>query len=241
MSHSNLVFRFFSIQLLILGSLFSMPPQGQLFTNFKYKSASVLPIVYFPGENDEFTPFVILGREAGGKNAGTYDDFGGRRDPGEVNPAQTAAREFAEEGLTKQSLGMGKGTMQRYIDPVADNTELVLATKRAVMFITRFSASDIIAFRHKFFEALALQTDPHKREKDVIATVGWGELLHAVKHAQSNSGITVPAMITDPLAGKENGLQRSIITLRPLLVRKLRPLAQGQPFRAGQNAKIWFY
>lgn len=268
MSQSNLVFKLALVSFLICSSLFPVPPERQKYDqsslvgiiakgkkrskellqasespellNFKYKSASVLPFMLLPEENGNMM-YVILGREAGGKNAGLYDDFGGRRDPGEIDPARTAAREFAEEGLTKQSLGMGKGTMQRYIDPEGDNTELVLATKRAVMFITRFSAPEIVAFREKFFQALIEQTDVHKKEKDVIATVSFAQLLHAVKNADSNDGITVSAYLTDPEAGKENDFRRSTITLRPLLVRKLRPLALGQSFRVGKNPKIRFY
>src|SRR5688572_1674937 len=68
--------------------------QKPLLTTVHFTTACGLP---FFVQNGNY--YFILSREAGGHDKGTFDDFGGKRDPGEDHPIISAAREFWEEAI----------------------------------------------------------------------------------------------------------------------------------------------
>lgn len=212
--------------------------QQKSLTEFNYASASVLPITYFE-RNGQQVKYAILARESGGKDAGTYDDFGGSRDHGELHPAITAAREFFEEAICANTLGMSLNDVRHYIDIKTGNTELILAQGHRCMFLTHFIAKDMIRFKNNFHHARAKARGKF-REKDRIATVHWDLLKDAIKKSQSDKGVTVQARLVDPATGHDEG-HKTTITLRPLLVKKLRPLFENKDFNMGKSSKIRFY
>src|SRR5271163_3778362 len=86
-------------------------------------TGSVLP--YFV-ENG--TKYVILGREAHGKDQGTYDDFGGSLDATcDVDAQAAAAREFSEEAILRFTVPLFSA--KEFIDPEKDNTKDIIAFK----------------------------------------------------------------------------------------------------------------
>ncbi len=93
---------------------------------FNYRSASVLP-VFHERSFHKSTKWVILTREAHGGARGYYDDCSGGRDRGEENPLETAAREFYEEAILKDTVDASIPETKNFIDiNSANNTEKII-------------------------------------------------------------------------------------------------------------------
>lgn len=238
MNKSSIIIRFMAVFYLVSGVAFGMQ-QAQSLSQYPFNSASVLPFTYFNKKGKQ-VKYVILGREAGGRDKGTYDDFGGSKEQNEKHPMITAAREFYEEGIVNDTLGWNLTTTRAHIDLNQNHTEAILALGTAVTYITHFSTNDIINFRKKFEAARAKQTSWKYKEKDRIATVRWDALVAAITNSKNNTGVTVQARLIDPATGKDEA-QLSTITLRPFLVKRLRPYVTNQHYQQGKSPKIRFY
>lgn len=204
-------------------------------SQYDFGSASVLPIFR---ENN--TIYCILSREAGGKDKGTYDDFGGKRDPGENHPLISAAREFFEEAILELSLGLTLNAVMEYID-IANKkhskTLYILANSRNVAYITYFGLYKD-AFLANFYAARNKATSHHLREKDRLAIVEWNTLKQAISESKYNSNVMVNARELNP---QTNTFETKQIKLRPYFVNKYRPFFMNKPYKEGMNKKIRFY
>lgn len=241
---------------IITASIFSMGVRpGQKLTSIQFTGAAVLPITEWgkTGQDNETqkTKYILVSREAAGWDRGTWDTFGGSRDPHETNPLDTAAREFEEEGITAQTLGLDYVALRNFIDVASGNTKMVLAkymdhngtqgTPRFyVLYLTEFPYTSIKSFCENFFPARNSAKDAAHLEKDGLALVRWDDLERAIKDNPSTTNIQVPAYEFDPKT-KKNKQTKSMINLRPLIVKLLRPYIQGYPCVQGENDKIRFY
>jgi hypothetical protein len=215
----------------------TMQAPTQSLSQYNYKAASVLPATYFKGSK-----YVILGRESGGSDQGTYDDFGGKRDANENHPITTATREFFEEGILQETLSMDLVRLKDKIDlsSPTNTTQVIVVNQNAVTYIVDFASADIVSFRKKFHDAFARQWSHKYKEKDRIATVRWDRLESAIRGSKSNTGVQVQARLIDSKTGQEEN-QRSSIMLRPFFVKKLRPYIENSSYQAGKSSKIHFY
>lgn len=232
------------------------PAQLLRLTTSGYKSASVLPVY-----TDHGSKYAILGREVyGTKDKYTYDDFGGSRDRGEKHPLITAAREFNEEGLLATTINLTLKNTENFIDINKNNhTEHIIAFKERsalknnstrtadnVTYITNFNDYKDEFFKN-FYPALVRAQKSSKTnkklrvytEKDRIAIVNWGALKDSImKQAQTGKRAIVRARVINPITRRQ---ERQLITLRPYLVRKLRPFFLDAPYKHGLTKKIRFY
>lgn len=228
---------------------------GQKLTSIQFTGAAVLPITYKENSSSdnkvEKTKYLVVSREAAGWDAGTWDTFGGSRDAHETDPRDTAAREFQEEGITKKTLGLDYAAVRNFIDVSTGNTYMVLAKymddngkqgapRFYVLYLTEFPYESIKSFCENFFPARKKAKNPKYREKNGIAMVRWDDLEKAIKDNPSTTNIQVPAYEFDPKT-KKNKPTESMINLRPLMVKLLRPYIQGYPCVHGENDKIRFY
>lgn len=219
---------------------------------YDYKAASVLPIYT---ELDQ-QKYVILTREAWGKDKDTYDDFSGGRDKGETDPKKTAAREFWEEAILRETLGWSLNYTEDFIDPQNNNTLYVIAHSkdknqkypgsknfRSVTYIVNFDTYGNSLLNH-FYDALTTEKiidksgrykgGRHTLEKDQIAVV----LLDNFKKAIIERKKQIQAKIINP---KTHEFYTQTITLRPFLISKLRPYFLDKPYEQGENEKIRHY
>ena len=205
-------------------------------SRFNFASASVLPTY----KNMQGKTIAILSREAYGRDKGTYDDCGGKRDPGEKNPETTAARECWEELILAKTGPIDLQSLCKYISVDSDNTEYVIArtSKKSVMYISDFSPYwDNI--RKTFYSARFHAKQHQYKEKDHLAVVPWDELQKVI--AQSKPGQMVTMYAYGINKNGEYDTETMLITLRPFLVAKLKPFFQNQPFQQGDNQKTRFY
>lgn len=223
----------------ILAILPACNTQPPALSDFQYGSASVLPFY-----NSRRTKYVILSREKWGRDAGTYDDFGGKRDKGENHPVISAAREFWEEAILDGTIGLSLARTQSYIDIAKSrNTHYIIANttkKRAknVTYITNFNKYKT-QFINNFYKARRNSTKRENKEKDRIAIVKWQDLKDAiVNHQHTSTSVYVTASVINPITNK--GEQQQIL-LRPYLVIKLRDFFRDQPHIKGKSRKIHFY
>ncbi|HSC25591.1 MAG TPA: hypothetical protein VLB80_05260 [Candidatus Babeliales bacterium] len=220
-----------------------------------YKSASVLPT--FTHRNIKYA---ILSREAYGiTKRYKYDDFSGGRDKGEINPLDTASREFLEEGILQEALGWNFENTKTFVN---ENSWAVISYSKEknklyaknnsiknVTYIVNFNQHKTDLFNN-FYDARnkekarydkhrIAKRHRHTTEKDRIAKVRWSDLKNAIinqKHRQDP--VYVCAQIMDPLSRL---FYKRLITLRPFLVIKLRPFFLDQPYEEGENEKIRHY
>lgn len=195
-----------------------------------YAAAGVLPTFVKKG-----IQYAVLSREAFGADKGMYDSFAGSRDPHEHNPTITAAREAAEEMISHRTLHLSVTQMERYIDPKKKHTTMVLAypSFKYVLYITRFDKY-INQFLGNFYPALNKSNDHKYKEKDRIAVVAWPALKDAILQNKNQ----VCADVYDPQTQRPF---RCMITLRPIVIRCLRPLFRDDAYQMGKNKKIRFY
>lgn len=203
-------------------------------SQYPFGAGSVLPV--FTDQSNK--TYVILSREAHGRDRSTYDDFGGKRDKGENHPLVTASREFFEESIIELTIGLSLDDIRAYIDIAkADNTQYIIANEKNVMYIVDFGAyAD--KFFDNFYTAFATTTDPHSKEKDSIAVVEWDTLQKAITQSQFNTGIKVQAFVLDK-SGQRWDIQD--IPLRPFFPKKIRPFFMNQPYQEGLSKKIRLY
>lgn len=212
--------------------------KGPSLSSFGYTGAWLLPVETYNKKD-----YVILGREAGGKDKGTYDAFGGGRDPQDANhPVSAASREGSEEMISRLTLGIDTKSMLKYLDLPAGNTRTIIATRyknrksRHVTYLTQFSTQQISQFLKEFHTARGKTKKYSEREKDLIAVVRLSNLKKAIASSKTNTGIKVWAMVHDK--GK---VYKKQITLRPVFVKNLRGYAEDRPYTQGKSAKIRFY
>ena len=204
---------------------------------FNAQAAFIAPTTEINGE-----VYVILAREIGGSDKGTYDAFGGKVDPSDNNdPLNTAAREFFEEGITSATLDMQFSQVRSYIDLAAPNTEYVFAvddTYRNVLVISSFAYGLISYFMGTF--RTAYKNAPWGQghhEKDALASVKMKDLLAAVARSSSSKNVQVKAAVTD----LEGNSVSQLISLRPVFVKCLRGFAKGLSYTVGVDPRIRFY
>jgi hypothetical protein len=154
----------------------------------------------------------------------------------------TAAREFHEEGIMQDTLGMNLAAVRARIDlnSKSNTTEAVIASEKAATYIVSFTPDEIIKFRKNFHSARAKQKSWKYKEKDRIATVRWDRFVAAIQNTKSDQGVTVKARLIDPATGQEEK-KATTITLRPYLVKRLRPYVTNQQCQFGKTNKIRFY
>lgn len=206
------------------------PPPAPTLSTMAYNAAGVLPIYM---KNN--TLYAVLGREAYGRDKGTYDAFVGKKDAHEYNPIITGARECAEEMISHTTMHLTVNQLQDYINPKKQHTTMVLAHQqfKYVLFITRFD-KHIHRFFNNFYSALKNTNQFKYKEKDRIASVAWNDLKVAVMQNKSE----VCACVIDP---QTNGERRCMVTLRPIVGRALKPLFAGYEYENGKNRKVRFY
>ena len=211
---------------------------GPSLSTFGYTGAWLLPI-----ETYKKTDYVILGREAAGRDKGTYDAFGGGRDPQDGNhPLTAASREGSEEMISRLALGMNKASMSTFMGLPAGNTRTIIATRyknkksRHVIYLTQFSTGQMSTFLKGFNKARGKTKKYCEREKDVLAVVRLSNLKKAIASSKSNTGIKVWATVHD----KGKAYKKQVV-LRPVFVKMLRGYAEGKTYTSGKNTKIRFY
>lgn len=212
------------------------PTASRLF-NFNFGAGGVLPTFVKNGKK-----YLILSREAGGNDKGTYDDFGGKRDfigqnKKETPPMITAAREFFEEAILNLSIGMSLQETQNFINENNRYTEFVIANGHNVTYITDFTAYADKFFAN-FYRAYKTTTNRHSKEKNSIAIVGWDELKTVVNNTPVNEGVTIDAQVLNPTDLK---WYTEKITLRTFFVKKFRPFWMDKPYTSDINNKVRFY
>jgi 8-oxo-dGTP pyrophosphatase MutT (NUDIX family) len=122
--------------------------------------ASVIPVTMRKGEL-----YALLAREAAGGNKGTYDAFGGAKDPGETHPNTTAGRELAEEAI--YLLG-NENQLKDYINIDKGHTRNIIGNinKRFVVYITEFHRDKLTNLIHQFHSHRNTATSWKFKEKD---------------------------------------------------------------------------
>lgn len=225
--------KYASLFLMVLAAmplfLFSEPSPRLSTSNFS--TACGLPFfVHSDGKK-----YFILSREAGGSDKGTYDDFGGKRDPGENHPIISAAREFWEEAILT-CVGFSLPDTQKFIDPTSGNTLFVNAFGQSVTYVVDFSRYKDAFFKN--FYAARKKARGHFREKDRIAIIEWDMLKATIAQSKELAGIKIKAAILNP---DDLKWYQETITLRPYFVKKMRSFFTDSSYVQGENEKIRFY
>jgi len=205
-------------------------------SQFDFKAASVLPTY----KNAKGQTMVILSREAGGRDKGTYDDCGGKRNAGEMHPEFTAARECREELILEKTGPISLRSLRKYINVNSGNTEYIIArtSKKSVVYITDFSKY-WTNIRKTFYSARRNAKQYKYKEKDHLVVVPLNDLQNAI--VQSKPGQMVSMRARGINKNGSYNKKTLTITLRPFLIAKLKPFFQNQPFQKGRNQKIRFY
>lgn len=209
-------------------------------SEFDFKSASVLPL--YVDENEEY---VLLSQEKGGQDKGTFDDFGGKRDPGEDDPIISAAREFFEEGIVMYTMKLTLKQTEDFIDSnKSNNTQFVIANStqkgaKHVTYITKMN-DQLPYFIDNFYTALTKVKSPKYREKSALAIVQLHDLRQvAINQQDGYSNLWVKGEVIDPKTGDRQA--PTMIKLRPYFIVKLQKFLKNEPYTQGENEKIRFY
>jgi len=230
----------------------AIPTPRVALSSLNYQSASVLPCYHYKGQE-----WVILLREASGKDKGTYDDAGGGRDKGgkgkpkrEEHPVLTATREFWEEAILEKTIGLDLPQTKTFVEKNSSHI-ICYSNTRGVSNVTYIINFDIYKdmFFKNFYHARNKATKFKFREKDIIAVLPLKSLKNAiVNNANSfktrwfgnlfSQTVTVSALELDP---KTLRFKTSTITLRPFLVKKLQSFFLAKPYKRGKSKKIRFY
>lgn len=207
--------------------------------SYKYKAASVLPVMYQP-EDEGIVKYALLGQETHPRKCGEYDDFGGSRNKAEKHPKKTAAREFYEEAILGDTLEWTLAETQEKIDLKNGNTERIIGYNKRVTYITVFTPEEIALIKSYFHDARSKQSNLDFKEKQQLATVRWDCLEDAIKNAQANKKVTVPAMLVNASTGTDEDCETDI-TLRSNFVNKLKPFLLKQEYKEGKKENIQLY
>lgn len=229
-------------------------------SDFDFRSASVLPFITINNKK-----YFVLSRESMGKSKGTYDDFGGSRDEGENHPMITAAREFFEEGMIQDTIGLDLAATEKFIDVDKHSTMFVIVFGHNVTYIVNFNAYAKMFFNNFYSarkkiqeflrdlrnkERLVLDNQAKKQlslkkkeswvrlEKDSIAIVGWDMLKATIAQNKESTGITMNAAV---LSAKDIKWHKEQVTLRPYFVKKLRSFFMDEKYEVAKQKKIRFY
>lgn len=224
--------------------IIAMQQPTQQLSKMNFMGASVLPYTRWKPKG-QGKAYFLLSREADGKDKGTYDAFGGSKDPGENHPVVTAAREFSEETIgllynPKQALD--------FIDVKTGNTHAVIAheQKKFAVYITKFAPKDLEHIVNNFYAKRATPgLAHHYKEKDKLAWVSWENLENAIKNAKRDpithkliTPIKVWANVVDS-NGKKHAEE---ISLRPVFVSSLQSYFAGKaPKALGKDSRIKYY
>ncbi|MCX5922591.1 MAG: NUDIX hydrolase [Candidatus Dependentiae bacterium] len=208
-------------------------PKAPALKDSNFQGAGVLPTYDFKGET-----YVILARENGGNDQGTWDSFGGSKDQGEDHPQTTATREFDEET---------KGLLEDFIDLDDKSTEIIVRTRHGgssfVLYIAPLSSKFCMkTFGHKFHNK---KTFGKYNEKDCLAAVKLSDFKKTISTAQRDQKthqfehIAMTARVYNP--SNSGFFQNQTITLRPPLVWSLQPYFQGKTGIQGKDTRASFY
>ncbi|MEN9406737.1 MAG: hypothetical protein RLZ12_1021, partial [Bacillota bacterium] len=121
--------------------------RNSILNEFTYNGASILPFTTWR-LSDRI--YFLLGEEAYGKDAGKWDDWGGRREQSEANPLVTATREFTEETMGL----LGKYSSKSYIEQKILEKTNILAdeSKKLVTYISYFPAALLKNLSRNFYK-----------------------------------------------------------------------------------------
>jgi hypothetical protein len=231
-----------------LGYLFEKAQPFSL-AEYNNRSGSVLPVYKSP----KGKLYVVLTREAHGKDRRKYDDFSGGREKTDKHPQIASAREFTEEAILNKTLKWSLEDTIQFLDPDNDTTIAVIAYSkdknpqrqnsrdvRNVTYIVDFDQYAKILFKN-FYTALAEEKAKKHRsttEKDRIAGVLFEDLKEAIINKEDRKPVRVSAKVLDP---KTNSFREEQITLRPFLTEKLHSYFLNMPYNEGEHTKIRHY
>lgn len=205
--------------------------------------ASVIPLTAVKGMPyaPDGTKYVLLSREAAGPDTGTYDAFGGAKDPGENHSNITAGRELAEE--TVYLLGDAKYLID-YLDVNNGNTKNIIANRsgRFVVYITEFPYSQIDNLINQFHQSRNQAKDWKYKEKDKLALISYDRLKNTIANAaRDSSGKLITPILVKAHVYEKNGEEYKDINLRPVFVNSLQNFFKGLPAQVGKHPNILFY
>lgn len=216
---------------------------------FNNKSGSVLPIYKSP----KGKLYVILTREAHGKDRRKYDDFSGGREKKDKYPQIASAREFTEEAILEKTLGWNLEDTIQFLDPKNDSTIAVIAyskdknpqrpNSRDIKNVTYIVDFDQYAKKlfNNFYTALVSEKAKKNRsttEKDKIAGILLEDLKEAIINKEDRKPVRVSANVLNP---QTNRFDKEQVTLRPFLVEKLHSYFLDMPYTEGEHTKIRHY
>lgn len=231
---------------LIASSVFGFTPLTTKKT-LRFGGAAILPIVSLPTKKGKPKDHYIISRNAFGQYKGTFDDFGGSRDPQETHPVQTAAREFYEEALAGPVLKKSIKNLEKKIDLAGKDTQAVLVQSipgkggksNYVTFIARFGQNSSRKMTHAFGAARAKPGLAFAfKEKDQIALVRVDKLKQALLNNPNNNNVFVPAKV---YAGIKPVGKISTIKLHPFFAKRIRAKYQGKPIAIGTDNRVKLY
>lgn len=188
----------------------------------EHTAAFVMPITTIMDPIEGTIDYVLLGCESSGRDRGTFDAFGGKRDDLET-PIETAAREFAEEAITHETIGMDQAAIMRHLDTQSHTPSLHYLSNSSfgthlVLYITRFTTDQINALRHRFPKAHRNATSWKFKEKNALALVRFDVLQDAIRNSVTSTRIQVLADVTN----LDRTVSKKKIILRPVLVKCLK-------------------
>lgn len=209
---------------------------------FNFMGASVLPYTRWNAK-PKGQAYFLLAREAGGRDKGTYDAFGGGRDRGEFHPVQTASRELAEESVFL--LGSQK-QLQKHIDVNSGNTRTVVASvsKRFAVYVTKFHPRSLETLTKRFYSARNKARKWSSKEKDKLAWVRWSDLEKSIANApRTNTGqLITPVRVVAHVVQPNGRKHKESIVLRPVFASSMQSFFKGtHNYIVGKNPKIRFY
>jgi hypothetical protein len=220
-----------AVLLLFISTIIVPIVEQSVITDIRYRGAGVLPI-YLDEEGDLC---VVLGRERQGMSRGLYDLFGGRRDKGEHDPTQTAARECFEELVSQQTTGMSKEVLEDY---VRENRTAVVVSERKkyVIFVVRF---DQYIERIKKTFSCAIRDKKQKREYREKDRIAFAKLCDIKKVVESGSFAKVPALVQEWDSGEGRfALKQKKIRLRPIFFYMMRLYFKEDAQLLGKDSKV---
>lgn len=178
-----------------------------------FRASFVIPQVLKNGKK-----YVLLGKESGGKDKGSYCVPGGSsgwwifRDK---DPLETAAREFCEETLTK----FDYKTVYEHIDQRSQKRFILESQGKKIIGYTVLFQDHIIDDIVSNFSDRCSKTwfwQYYYREMDHFILVEWDTLISRLNNVASDgSGVVIEVDIFDNKSLKN---KKQLITLRPITV-----------------------